>query len=284
MTIAVTILSLLDIGDCRKGGGKGSGSRSRDSAGGRGGRGNDDSSGSSTAQVTGLCVDQSIWSVSYDEGSTWTEMYPGDSNRADGWSSLTEFEIGPITAKTQLIVTCHHTGPRMLDHNGLFIANVKYEGQDYYTSDPFSDSLWQCIDDSTGGDTDITVYCPKAGVSNADHDPCLAWNPGNDEGLNSNSYWVWNSEGENTLTFFFDFADINGVSRTSVETVAMEQSVSELTLFERAYTVVDAVRKDNTLHFETMALIAGGGILLAILVVMFYGRARVQKEEYQELI
>merc|ERR1719317_950273 len=76
--------------------------------------------------------------------------------------------------------------------------------------------------DATSGVLDATVYCPKAGVSSAEHDPCLAWNPsGQDidypvrgsqmdwgdgrEHINSNAYFVWNNRAENEITFQFDF-------------------------------------------------------------------------------
>ena len=155
----------------RGGGGGGGG------GGGRGGDGSDsgDDSESKSAQFYGLCVDSSDWYISQDGvDGTYTQMYPGD--RADGWSSITGFQVDTITADTVLKVTCEHNGPRMLDYNGLFIGSITYDGQDYYTSSPMSDSLWEVVD-TTAGSLDMSVYCPKAGVSSADFQPCLTWNP-----------------------------------------------------------------------------------------------------------
>jgi len=274
--IAVAILCMLDIGDSynRK--------RARRRRNGNGG-----SSGGSTsttlcheAQVYGFCVSQSVWNVSYDGGDTFETVWDPD---VDGWSTMTDFTMGPITDDTIMEVTCKHTGPRMLSDNGLFIANVNCDNVDYYTSDPMSDSYWECTDSTGGYSTDITVYCPRGGTPGVQEE-CLAWDPTDtfDEAnnINENAYWVWNDGSENTLTFQIDFGDV-----ADDMAYAVEQSASEMELFERAHSVVDVMGKENSIHQGSVVVAAGAGVLMTMmLVAMFCIYRSPQKEEYQALV
>jgi len=276
--VAATSLLLIDIahstGSDSRGGGRsgsqsGSGRGGQSGGGGAGGaRGGGGSSPSgSSADVYGFCVDSSTWSVSYDGGISYTEMYPnGDT---DGWSSLTEFSIGPITAETQLIVNCTHSGTRMLDYNGLFIASITFEGEDYFTSDPLSDSLWQCTGSSTGGDTEITVYCPKTGFAG---DQCLDWNPNVDE-INEDADWWWNDENENTLTFAFDFGDIPGVA-----VIAEEQDVDITANTAGLYADIGLFQQKAVWWKQSQVMVLAALVVMALVGSIAYHRARTIKQ------
>jgi len=237
---ASLLVSALSIDTEARGGGGKSGGGGGGKSGGGGGKGAGSSSSeesSLAAQFYGLCVDSSLWEISQDGvDGTYTEMYgPTVGGRTDGWSSVTGFNVDTITADTVLKVHCVHSGPRMLEDNGLFIGSISYNGADYYTSNPMSDSLWEVIDSSISyfddtpvGSLDMSVYCPKSGASVQNE--CLAWDPTGDEidgpetksvikgtwtddgneHINENANWVWNDASENMLTFQFRFSRVIG--------------------------------------------------------------------------
>eukprot|EP01083_Nonionella_stella_P154575 498282_1 len=116
-----------------------------------------------------------------------------DADRPDGsWGTMLSATITGVSSSTIIKVMCQDGG-----HTGGFMGQVTYSGQQYYTKNPISSSLWTVTAASAGG-TAITMYKLK------DTSP---WS-GTSTLINSNAYWIWNSNGGNSMTFELKMSDI----------------------------------------------------------------------------
>eukprot|EP01084_Bolivina_argentea_P046468 85593_1 len=108
------------------------------------------------------------------------------------WNTLMTATITGVSASTIIRIVCQDGG-----HTGGFMGQVTYSGQQYYTKNPISSSLWTVTAASAGGIA-ITMYSLK------DAHP---WG-GTSTLINSNAYWVWNNNGGNSMTFDLKMSDI----------------------------------------------------------------------------
>ena len=168
---------------------------------------------SKKAELTLHCDNAAIIYLSHDGKASWTNV-----GNTTAWFRAFNYEVTSISADTVVHVSCRDTGMVA----GL-IATMHYNGQNYSTTEPLSESVWDLVN-STDGVTSPFVYSNKTASTWSISTP----------GIASDAKWVWNRNTYNTMLFEFAFDGL--VTTATPTTLPTGDPTMEPTVYPTAPT------------------------------------------------
>ena len=146
-----------------------------------------------TAYSYSMADDGEYVSVSRDGGNTFTQIGAVVPDFWGGtWKQQVAVAIDDIDANTVLRYEAIDKGVI-----GGFMATVYYAGGVYVTTNPITDGNFETS--TTNLNYKSYYYSGHWDLSNNQH---------RSPNMSSDAFWIWNGQTRNTITFYFDFADI----------------------------------------------------------------------------
>jgi len=132
---------------------------------------------STSADVVAICDQDGTYYVSRDNGITYTEIASDTI-----WNQITEFTVNEVDSHTILKYKCKN-----VEGKGGVVSTIYVDGKEYYTTDPIEDGYFETDEQE---------------LENYQRDDV------NTDGLNENSYWIWNGKEYNTMEMYFNFSRV----------------------------------------------------------------------------
>ena len=140
------------------------------------------------------CDDVVNVSASHYGRRSWSNIYYNT-----GWTIPFTYQVTNVSTSTLIHVVCEDIGGY-----GRFIATIHYNGQNYSTTNPLGESLWNLIN-STDNVTSPLIYRNKT--------VAVPWGIDTAE-ISGDAMWIWNGNILNTMLFEFKFDELITASPT----------------------------------------------------------------------